>query len=285
MIRSIRYPLGKRDKPLPLSPRKPWTGAGVSLVMHSFLVAAVIWSAHRTPNSQNRTVTNRSQVPPISMVYLPPPPIPEGQRRVDQPISRPPPDAIQAQDDARAKVREQAPDLAPTDVAAQPPPEEEDPQPETMASTPPPPPDAPAEQPTMESEARRLFGRPKLQAQPDPNQMGARLGTISEEEAQARRSCVPKPRNPGAQVEMAELVGRVWFDEAHTRPLAGAYLQMIGTSYSTYSDNAGRYRLIFDASLVDECRTQYVRVVAAGYSGKNLILGLGPGVNDIVMGR
>lgn len=253
--------------------------------MHSLLIGLVIWSAQRTPNSESRSTANFSQVQPISMALLPPPPIPEGQRRIEQPISRPPPDAIQALDDARAKIRERAPDLAPAEEAAQPPPETKEEQPETMATTPPPPPDAPAEQPTMESEARRLFGRPKLQAQPDPNQMGARLGTLSEEEAQARRSCVPKPRNPNAQVEMAELIGRVWFDEAHTRPLAGAYLQMIGTPYSTYSDNSGRYRLVFDASLVDECRTQYVRVVAAGYSGKNLVLGLGPGVNDIVMGR
>jgi hypothetical protein len=195
------------------------------------------------------------------------------------------PDAIQSTMDQQARIREEAPDLAPAPETAveEPPPEE--PQPETMASTPPPPPETPTEQPTMESEAQRLFGRPKLQAQPDPNQMGARLGQLSDEEIEARRSCVPKPRTPGRQIEMAEVIGRVWFDERHTRPLAGAFLQMIGTPYSTYSDNSGRYRLVFDASLVDECRTQYVRVVAAGYSGKNLVLGLGPGVNDIVMGR
>ena len=283
MIRSLRYALTSRDKALPLSTRKPWSGATVSLVMHCLLVGFVLWSAQRADQSR-RPRSGATLPPPIPMVLLPPPPIPDGQRRVDQPISRPPPDAVQAQEDARAKVREEAPDLAPAEEAAQPPPEEE-PEPETMASTPPPPPDAPAEQPTIESEAQRLFGRPKLQAQPDPNQMGARLGQLSEEEAAARRSCVPKPRTPGRQIEMAEMIGRVWFDEAHTRPLAGAYLQMIGTPYSTYSDNAGRYRLIFDASLVDECRTQYVRVVAAGYSGKNLVLGLGAGTNDIVMGH
>ena len=283
MIRSIGYELGKRDKPLPLSSRKPWTGASVSLFMHGLLIGLIIWGANRPKRSDARTASSRSQVQPISMAYIQPPPIPDGERKIDQPISRPPPDAIQAMEDERAKIREEL-DQAPAEVASQPPPEEE-PQPETMASTPPPPPDAPAEQPTMESEARRLFGRPKLQTQPDPNQMGARLGALSEEEAEARRKCVPKPKNPSAQVEMAELIGRVWFDEAHTRPLSGAYLQMIGTPYSAYSDNTGRYRLVFDASLVDECRTQYVRVVAAGYSGKNLVLGLGLGVNDIVMGH
>lgn len=283
MISSMRYQLGRREKPLPLATRKPWTGASLSLFMHGLVIGLVIWGANRPKSSDRRSAANRSQVQPITMAYIQPPPIPDGQRKIDQPISRPPPDAIQAQDDARAKVREES-DLAPAEEPAQPPPEEE-PQPETMASTPPPPPDAPTEQPTMESEARRLFGRPKLPTQPDPNQMGARLGALSDEEAEARRSCVPKPKNPNAQIEMAELIGRVWFDEAHTRPLPGAYLQMIGTPYSAYSDTNGRYRLLFDASLVDECRTQYVRVVAAGYSGKNLVLGLGPGVNDIVMGR
>jgi hypothetical protein len=279
----MNYQLGRRNKPLPLSARKPWTGASVSLVMHGLLIGLIIWGANRPKNQDPRSASNRAQVQPITMAYIQPPPIPDGQRKIEQPISRPAPDAIQAQDDARAKVREEV-DEVPAEVAAAPPPEEEETPPETMASTPPPP-DAPAEQPTMESEAQRLFGRPKLQTQPDPNQMGARLGTLSEEEAEARRSCVPKPKTPKAQIEMAELIGRVWFDEAHTRPLSGAYLQMIGTPYSAYSDHTGRYRLLFDASLVDECRTQYVRVVAAGYSGKNLVLGLGPGVNDIVMGR
>jgi hypothetical protein len=277
------YPLAKRDKPLPLPTRKPWTGATVSIVMHTLLIAAVIWSARESQRSPSRS-NSSAQVQPISMSLIPPPPIPDGQRRIEQPISHVAPDAIQSTVDEQARIRERAPDLAPVPEAAAQEPEDE-PQPETMASTPPPPPDAPADQPTMESEARRLFGRPKLQAQPDPNQMGARLGQLSEEDIQARRSCVPKPRPEGRQIEMAEVIGRVWFDEAHTRPLAGAYLQMIGTSYSTYSDNTGRYRLVFDASLVDECRTQYVRVVAAGYSGKNLVLGLGTGINDIVMGR
>lgn len=282
MIRSIRYELSRRNQPLPLSTRKPWSGASVSLVMHGLLIGFIIWSAQRSDQS-NRPVFSSNAPPPVSMIYLPPPPIPDGQRRVDQPISRPPPDAVQAADNAQAKVREEAPDLAPSEESAQAPEEEQEP--ETMATTPPPPPDAPAEQPTMESEARRLFGRPKLQAQPDPDQMGARLGAISEEEARARRNCVPKPRNPGPQIEMTEVVGRVFYDPGQTRPIPGAYLQMLGTSYSAYSDGNGRYRLVFDASLVDECRTQYVRVVAAGYRGQNLVLGLGVGSNDIILGR
>ncbi len=280
MIRSIKRSVAKRSNPLPLSWQKPWTGAAASMVMHGLVVAVFIFGT-RQGSEVMPTGTPVNGAQQVSMVYLPPPP---NQRRLEQPVSRPAPDAVQAQEDQMAQIRAQAPDLAPVpeDATPEPDPAPEKP-PESMASIPPPP---AAEEPTMESEAKRLFGRPRLNAQPDNSgQMGARLGNISERDEQARRSCVPKARDPNAQIEMAELIGRVWFDEAHTRPLGGAYLQMIGTPYSTYSDNTGRYRLVFDASLVDECRTQYVRVVAAGYSGKNLVLGLGPGVNDIVMGR
>jgi hypothetical protein len=253
--------------------------------MHGLVVVVFILGARQREASevQARPMGPEQQ---ISMVYVPPPPIQNGQRRVDQPISRPAPDAIQAQDDAAAKVRERTPDLPPAVEPSVPEPVEEETPEETMATTPPPPPEAPPEQPTMESEAQRLFGRPKLQTQPTAdNQLGVRLGALADQNSAAHRSCVPKQRAPGAQIEMTEVVGRVFYDEAQTRPIPGAFLQMLGTSYSAYSDGTGRYRLVFDASLVDECRTQYVRVVAAGYRGQNLVLGLGVGSNDIILGR
>ena len=77
----------------------------------------------------------------------------------------------------------------------------------------------------------------------------------------------------------------VRFSPGATHGVDMELLAFIGTSYSTYSDGTGVYRLVFDASLVDECRTQYVRVVAAGYRGRNLILEVGPGVNDVVLDR
>lgn len=45
--------------------------------------------------------------------------------------------------------------------------------------------------------------------------------------------------------------------------LAGAFLQVIGTPYVTFSDGRGHYRLGFEAQLVDGCRTQLVRVPRA----------------------
>lgn len=257
----------------------------MSVAMHGLVVAVFIVGARQ------RAVTEAQARPlgteqPVSMVYLAPPPMQNGQRRVEQPISRPAPDAIQAQDDEVAKVRERAPDLPPAVEPNTPEPVEEEKPEATLATTPPPPPVTPSEQPTLESEAQRLFGRPKLQTQAnDPNQLGIRMGALDDESSPARRSCVPKPRPPAAQIEMTEVVGRVFYDQAQTRPIPGAFLQMLGTSYSAYSDRTGRYRLVFDASLVDECRTQYVRVVAAGYRGQNLVLGLGVGSNDIILGR
>ena len=59
------------------------------------------------------------------------------------------------------------------------------------------------------------------------------------------------------------------------RPLPGAYLQILGTPYSTYSDNGGYYKLSFDRALVANCRTQAVRVTAPGYSAADLLLGVG----------
>ena len=261
----------------------------MSFVMHGALVLVIYLTATSSPRETTQAGQAAATVPQVEMVYIPP--LRQAQPAPEQPISRPDPDAVQSQDDQRALTREQAdapPALAPRTTTPPPLPEPEREPPETVRETAPRPPDpVPVpERPTMESEAQRIFGRPQLRRQQEnPDQLGVRMGILSDRNEQARRSCVPKPRDPNAPIEMAELVGRVWYDEARTRPLPGAFLQIVGTSYSAYSDRTGLYRLVFDASLVDECRTQYVRVVAAGYTGKNLVLGLGPGVNDVVMGR
>ena len=77
------------------------------------------------------------------------------------------------------------------------------------------------------------------------------------------------PRN-SAQSE-----GRI-FRQDNGRPLAGAHLQMVGTPYVTFTDGSGEYRFRFDLSLMDNCRTQYVKVTAAGYESRLLVLVLGP---------
>jgi hypothetical protein len=64
------------------------------------------------------------------------------------------------------------------------------------------------------------------------------------------------------------------------RPLAGAHLQMLGTPYVAFTDDAGDYKFRFDLSLVDQCRTQYVRVTAKGYQSRLLVLVIGANVRS-----
>jgi hypothetical protein len=80
------------------------------------------------------------------------------------------------------------------------------------------------------------------------------------------------------------VVGRI-FRKNDGRPLAGAHLQMIGTSLVTFTDENGEYHFRVDLSLVDNCRTQYVRVTAPGYESRLLVLMVGPNVksDDVVL--
>lgn len=287
MIRSIKREAIERDAPLPLSRKKPWSGLTASVLMHGALVLIIVLTLRQQDQEISRAASTAAPVEPVSMVYLPPPaqrrplPVPERQ------IRRPDPLAEQATDNASALSTQPDVDLPPavqhqdpTVSAPEPAPEPPKPE-ETFASRTPPPP----AQPTMESEAQRIFGRPLLRRQQmNPDQLGIRPGDASDRDAAARSNCMPRPRDPSAPKEMATLVGRI-YPEGSNRPLPGAFIQIIGTSYSTFSDQSGLYRLVFDASLVDECRTQYVRVVAAGYRGRNLVLGMGPGTNDVFLPR
>jgi hypothetical protein len=51
---------------------------------------------------------------------------------------------------------------------------------------------------------------------------------------------------------------------------------MMGTPYVTFTDGQGDYRFNFDLALVDNCRTQYVKVSASGYESRLLVLVIGP---------
>ena len=70
-------------------------------------------------------------------------------------------------------------------------------------------------------------------------------------------------------------------------PMPNAHLQIVGTSFVTFTDNNGEYVLTFDASLLDQCRTQYVRVSAPGYEPRLLVLVIGRNVrsDDVALRR
>jgi len=93
--------------------------------------------------------------------------------------------------------------------------------------------------------------------------------------------CVPKEPNPDSvgTPQYGVVVGRI-FRQDNGAPLVGAHLQMLGTPYVTFTDGTGEYHFRFDMSLVDNCRTQYVRVSAPGYESRLLVLMVGQNVRS-----
>ncbi|MGH7523443.1 MAG: hypothetical protein ACREK8_03975 [Gemmatimonadales bacterium] len=99
--------------------------------------------------------------------------------------------------------------------------------------------------------------------------------------------CVDVPdlgNNPDGTPVLAAVIGRVLDTDGKT-PLSGAHLQIMGTTFGTFSDMRGEYRLEFDPKLLAKCRKQYVVVVAPGYRGETLTLFIGPKVrsDDVVL--
>ena len=91
----------------------------------------------------------------------------------------------------------------------------------------------------------------------------------------------PEPSDSARSQEFGTVEGRIYRQD-NGRPLAGAHLQMLGTPYVAFTDGSGEYRFRFDRSLMDNCRTQYVKVTAAGYESRLLVLVVGPNRSEDV---
>jgi hypothetical protein len=226
---------------------------------------------HRTQESDpTHQLREQEQAPPVQMIYVPPPeqvrpepaPVPKRvptppvqPRREPEPEPNAPPEA-----ERRSGTESDAPSPAAAEEGAR------RAAPEARA--------APKEEETgtLESEARRIFGRPRL-----PTPAGAGPQAVRPMEAYVDRSerCTPEPRDPSAEPQFGTVVGRI-FRQDNGRPLAGAHLQMLGAPYVAFTDANGEYRFRFDLALVDNCRTQYVRVSAHGYETRLLVLVVGP---------
>jgi hypothetical protein len=132
----------------------------------------------------------------------------------------------------------------------------------------------------MESEALRIFGRRRIATRPGA---GPRAVRPMESYIPDRPDkCVPAPAAPADSaipVQYGTVVGRI-FRQDGGRPLSGAHLQMLGTPYVAFTDSEGEYRFRFDLSLMDNCRTQYVRVTARGYESRLLVLVVGQSVRS-----
>jgi hypothetical protein len=138
---------------------------------------------------------------------------------------------------------------------------------------------------TLESEAQRIFGRPSAK-------LGPLAGTRenrpweSPVELDSRGCTVPdEPQDSTLPAGMAMIAGRI-FNQRTGEPLGGARLQILGTQYGTFSNERGDYKLLFDRTLVNHCRSQSVRVTAPGYQGRDVILYIGVTPNgDVPLSR
>jgi hypothetical protein len=281
--------------------QRPWISLAASAAMHAALVVLAV-QLSRGPMERPAEEPEPAGDPArqVRMVYLEPP-----APRAPPPKPPPPPPKP-------AAPRPVAPPVPPRAMA--PPPEKEQRTPEPDANAPPEATQAEGEEPTtddpaggervgadakrgspatpadaaptLESEARRIFGLPRLGPRPGAGPRAVRPMEAYLPEHPVR--CIPEPSAPpdSAAVRYGVVVGRI-FRQNDGRPLSGAHLQMLGTPFATFTDQSGEYRFRFDLALVDNCRTQYVRVTAPGYESRLLVLMVGENVRseDVLLKR
>ena len=281
--------------------RRPWLALALSALVHLILLAAIV-ATTRKETHQDQAAQSAQAVPErrVDLVTLPPyqPPSrraaeppklqPPSPRAAEPP---PPPDRMPRPQVKRGEHLDEEITVAPEKPPEQGPlgeapresrveSQESRDEPSTLDSR-------PSTQLAMIEEAQRLFGRPQHGVTnatgPIPNVRWAQELT-DDRDNDCRPSQRP-PRDPGAPAEMGQVSGQVFREGTH-QPLGGAFLQILGTPYSTFADDEGWYTLSFDQSLVDACRTQYVQVSKDGFRPRRLILGLGVRANnDIPMSR
>jgi hypothetical protein len=270
------------SKPVaPLSRQRGWIPIGVSAALHALLLALAVGLSR--PSAADRLEEpNRSaeEARRIDMIYMPPPPEPTPVKPARPVPRRPPPPVKRTEAEPEPNAPPEAVRSTGDGSSAGESPAQEEPEPESTALDR----ARPAEtEATLESEARRIFG-PRLASRP-----GAGPEAVRPMEAWAPDSerCIPRatePRDQASPVQLGTVVGRI-FRQDNGRPLAGAHLQMMGTPYVTFTDGKGEYRFRFDLALVDNCRTQYVRVSAEGYESRLLVLVVGPHRSEDVLLR
>jgi hypothetical protein len=272
----------------------------LSAALHAALLFLAV-ELSRTPEEPAAAPQAREASDParqVQMVYLPPPPIP----RVPPPAPTPPPQPTPPPPTPPPPPPAPIPRIAP-------PPEKEQRTPEPDANAPPEAERREGEEPTnddpsggeklgatdakpgstvpaednaatMESEAKRIFGRPRLGPRPGAGPRASRPMEAYLPDHPER--CVPKAVAPGDSAQAPQfgvVVGKI-FRQDNGEPLAGAHLQMLGTPFVTFTDGNGEYHFRFDLALVDNCRTQYVRVTAPGYETRLLVLMVGANVRS-----
>ncbi|MEO8088843.1 MAG: hypothetical protein ABI703_00945 [Gemmatimonadales bacterium] len=266
--------------PVPPNRTRAWSTLAVSAGVHLLLLVAAVEVSRTTATEEARRGTDPAAEPRrVEMIYVPPvkpPPRPEQPPPVRQPPApaavRPPPEPPPAP--VRQNVPEPEPNAPPDEKRSS---GEEAAEKPTSGK-----PAAEKTVATLESEARRIFGSPRLATRAGAGPQARRPMEAYLPENPER--CTPQPaapRDSAGPIEYGIVVGRI-FRQDNGRPLAGAHLQMIGTPYVTFTDGAGEYRFKFDLALMDNCRTQYVRVSAPGYESRLLVIVIGPNRSEDV---
>ncbi|MGH7510257.1 MAG: hypothetical protein ACREMZ_12425 [Gemmatimonadales bacterium] len=253
---------------------------GASAAIHLLLMALAVGLSARQPAAPDPIPEDvRSEVPRVNMIYLrppaPPPPMPPRPPPAPDPVAPPiPRSSLPPVERSRPEPEPNAPPETTRSSAAEREGGRDYSEPERSA-----------EAPTAESEARRIFGRPRLAKRPGVGPESVRPMEAWVTEPTER--CVPRPAPPGESAgpsQVGTVTGRI-FRQDNGEPLAGAHLHMIGTPHVAFTDGRGEYRFSFDMALVDNCRTQYVRVTAEGYESRLLVVMVGPRESEDVLLR
>jgi hypothetical protein len=275
--------------------------SSVSITLHLLLLAFLIRHS-LTRRAEPETPPGTSSERPIQLVFAPPRPQPTPRRAAPDlpPVPEPPqvpvapltagPDQTPGSSARVTPAPEEAPNAPPNSArqqATRPDPDPGTDQPGARLAAPPPAsiaaaaPASSEATPTLESDARRLFGRPSSKLGPVS---GSRDNRPWESPVELSRGCTLPPEESDSTTPpgMAVVTGRI-LREDNGEPLPGARLQILGTPYGTFSNGRGEYRLVFDRSLVDRCRTQSVRVSAPGYAGRDVILYVGERLSSDVL--
>lgn len=260
-------------------------GFAFSFSLHALVLAFALGAFRRQEPDAPRSEREAHLLDPtrqVQMVYLPLEPAP--RPAVPPPGARPSregPENLQVPEGQSTSVPEPRlnapPEEARSVATAEREPESEGAidSPEPLESGTQPVPAELAETPTMESEARKLFGQRSAPAGPPLGARDVRPFQALLPPRSAGCSAPPaRSAGPDAPLQMGTVVGRIYRKD-DGRPLAGAHLQILGTAYVAFTNDQGVYRLTFERSLVDNCRTQYVRVWAKGYETRLLVLAAG----------
>lgn len=254
--------------------RAHWVPWLLSTGVHTMLLVLYIGISRKTAGLPDQPASASDPARQVDMIYVPPPPPAPVVRRVRPPqpstsLPTPPPPVTQRQPEPEPN----APPEARRTLGN----ESDQPLPAKAPVTQSAPPAAPREDISeLVSEARRIFGRPRRETPAGAGPQAIRPMEAYRPDDPER--CIPHPVSPGAPgtaPQLGTVVGRI-FRKDTGLPLAGAQLQMLGAPYVAFTDGRGEYRFRFDLALVDNCRTQYVRVSAPGYETRLLVLGFGP---------